>query len=70
MTVSKNSFYFSAEDYLEGEKVSPIKHEYKQGQIYAMAGTSQAHGIISLNLASQLRTHLRHHLYGRYKSAN
>lgn len=59
MTFNKRYFYFSTEAYLESEKISPIKHEYRQGQIYAMAGTSQAHGIISLNLASQLRTHLR-----------
>ena len=51
--------FISAEDYLEGEKTSPIKHEYIQGQVYAMAGASDAHVTISLNFASMLRSHLR-----------
>ena len=28
----------SVEDYLEGELISPIKHEYLGGVVYAMAG--------------------------------
>jgi Uma2 family endonuclease len=36
MTVSKNYIYVSPEDYLEGEKISPIKHEYIRGEIYAI----------------------------------
>jgi hypothetical protein len=28
----------SIDDYLEGELVSPIKHEYLGGVVYAMAG--------------------------------
>ncbi len=59
MTVSPNYAYISPEDYLEGEKISPIKHEYIRGEVYAMAGASKAHGIIALNLATQLRSHLR-----------
>jgi Uma2 family endonuclease len=59
MTANLNSSYVSPEEYLEGEKISPIKHEYIRGEIYAMAGATKAHGIIALNLASQLRNHLR-----------
>jgi len=59
MIVSKNHFHFSPEDYLAGEKISPIKHEYRQGKIYAMAGASNPHVLISLNLATLLRNHLR-----------
>ncbi|HEY9606140.1 MAG TPA: Uma2 family endonuclease [Allocoleopsis sp.] len=59
MTVSPNYAYISPEDYLEGEKISPIKHEYIRGEVYAMAGASKAHGIISLNLATRLKSHLR-----------
>ncbi|MBD2312053.1 Uma2 family endonuclease [Desertifilum sp. FACHB-1129] len=51
--------WISAEDYLEAEKTSPIKHEYIQGQVYAMAGASDAHVTISLNLAAMLKNHLR-----------
>ncbi|MCC3432718.1 MAG: Uma2 family endonuclease, partial [Microcoleus sp. PH2017_03_ELD_O_A] len=46
MTLSKSYNYASHEDYLEGEKFSPIKHEYRQGEIYAMAGASDAHETI------------------------
>jgi Uma2 family endonuclease len=58
MTASKSCTYVSPEDYLAGEKVSPIKHEYRQGEIYA-AGASKAHVIITLNVATLLRNHLR-----------
>ena len=49
MTISKN-FYISPENYLEGEMVSPIKHEYRQGQVYAMVGAKKPHIIIAGNL--------------------
>jgi Uma2 family endonuclease len=59
MTTNLNYAYVSPEDYLEGERSSPTKHEYSRGQIYAMAGASKAHGIIAGNLFSRLRNHLR-----------
>ncbi len=59
MVASKSDIYVSPEDYLAGEKVSPIKHEYRQGEIYAMAGASKAHVIISGNAFALLRNHLR-----------
>jgi Uma2 family endonuclease len=43
MTLSQSHPYISPEKYLELEKNSPIKHEYIQGQIYAMADASDAH---------------------------
>jgi len=59
MTVSKNPTYVSPEIYLEGEKVSLIKHEYRQGYIYAMAGANDAHVTIAGNLFAILRNHVR-----------
>ncbi len=59
MTVSKSQTYLSPEEYLAAEQESPIKHEYIQGQVYAMAGASDAHVTVSLNLATLLRNHLR-----------
>ena len=59
MIASKNYPDVSVKDYLEGELVSPIKHEYRNGQIYAMAGASNPHVLIGLNLATLLRNHLR-----------
>lgn len=54
---SKN--YLSPEEYLAQEEYSAIKHEYIDGQVYAMAGASDVHVTISLNLASALRNHVR-----------
>ncbi len=59
MTVIRNHAYYSPEDYLELEKISPVKHEYIQGEVYAMAGGSDAHNTIALNLLSLLRNHVR-----------
>lgn len=58
MFFSKNNFYISPEEYLEGERVSPIKHEYRRGHIYAMTGAKKPHIVISVNLASLLNNHL------------
>ncbi|PZN71806.1 MAG: hypothetical protein DM484_25565 [Candidatus Methylumidiphilus alinenensis] len=49
----------SHEDYLAMELTSQVKHEYVAGNIYAMTGTSDIHNIISLNIASILRNHLK-----------
>jgi Uma2 family endonuclease len=59
MIVSKNHAYFTPEDYLELEHISPIKHEYIQGQVVAMAGASKAHVIITGNLSALLVNYLR-----------
>ena len=59
MKSGTNHSYFTPEEYLEIEKISPIKHEYLQGQIVAMAGASKAHVIITGNLSALLVNHLR-----------
>ncbi len=59
MIANQSQDFISAKDYLAIEELSSIKHEYIDGQVYAMAGASDAHITISLNLASILRNHLR-----------
>jgi Uma2 family endonuclease len=59
MVTNKREYYISPEEYLEGEKVSQIKHEYIDGEVYAMAEASDAHVTITGNLFSFLRSHLR-----------
>jgi Uma2 family endonuclease len=50
--------YVSIAEYLESEKESPVRHEYVDGQLYAMAGASDRHNRIALNLASRFNNHL------------
>ncbi len=50
---------FTYDDYLEWEKRQPDRHEYIGGEVFAMAGTSDRHNEISLNLTTLLRQHLR-----------
>ena len=50
--------YLSEQDYLEGEKVSEIKHEYVDGEVYAMAGASKNHQRLTGNVFSALHRHL------------
>jgi len=59
MTRSQSHAYFTPEDYLEIERISPIKHHYIQGEMVAMAGASKAHVIITGNLSALLVNHLR-----------
>lgn len=59
MVASLKSIYISPEEYLQMEKISDLKHEYIDGQVYAMAGASDAHVTIAGNLFALLRNHIR-----------
>jgi Uma2 family endonuclease len=48
----------SADAYLAGELESQVRHEYVDGEVYAMVGASDRHGLITLNLAGQLSQRL------------
>jgi Uma2 family endonuclease len=49
----------SPDEYLAAERVSPIKHEYRRGQVYAMSGANKAHVAIVSNLIALLGNHLQ-----------
>lgn len=51
--------YLTPEDYLELEAESTVKHEYINGDVFAMAGTTDRHNTIALNIATLIRPHLR-----------
>ncbi|WP_024546151.1 Uma2 family endonuclease [Picosynechococcus sp. NKBG15041c] len=50
---------FSPQEYLELEAQSTIRHEYRQGLVYAMAGGSDDHSRIAINFLTALNLHLR-----------
>ena len=47
------------EEYLQFEETSLIKHEYIDGQVYAMAETTDTHNIVAGNIYTIVRNHLR-----------
>ena len=49
----------SQDEYLQTERLAPTKSEYLAGQVRAMAGASQRHNTVTLNIASELRQLLR-----------
>jgi len=59
MGLAKLKTKISVEDYLAGEEISQIKHEFVDGEAYAMAGASQNHNRITGNFYNSLLTHLR-----------
>lgn len=50
---------FTEEEYLRFEESSLEKHEYYKGEIFAMAGASENHNIIFVNLLSKLSALLK-----------
>ncbi|MCP4345431.1 MAG: Uma2 family endonuclease [Desulfobacterales bacterium] len=51
--------FISEEEYLETERESETKHEYFQGEIFAMAGASKAHNLIVTNVIREISTQLK-----------
>ncbi|MEJ7846768.1 MAG: Uma2 family endonuclease [Pyrinomonadaceae bacterium] len=58
MGLPKLKLKISVADYLEGEKVAEYKHEYVDGEIFAMVGTSKSHNRVVGNVLEKLRNHL------------
>ena len=59
MSAVKKLNLISIEDYLAGELVSPVKHEYLGGVVYAMAGARNVHNLIASNALVALGIRLR-----------
>lgn len=49
----------TATEYLRAERLSETKHEFVGGRINAMAGASERHNLISLNVGAELRSQVR-----------
>jgi len=59
MLATPQSRGFTPDEYLAWEREQPIRHEYIDGEVYAMTGGTLPHNAITLNLYSELRLHLR-----------
>jgi Uma2 family endonuclease len=51
--------FLTPEEYLAIERKSPFKHEYLNGETYAMGGAKRAHNLIGVNAGAELRQQLR-----------
>ena len=51
--------FISEEEYLAGEELAEEKHEYCDGRVYAMAGATNGHELVSGNFFAALHSHLR-----------
>jgi Uma2 family endonuclease len=61
MSTARKLNLISVSDYLAGELISPIKHEYLGGMVYAMAGGRVAHNVIATNVLGSAFSRLRGH---------
>lgn len=59
MVASAQNSYITTEEYLQLETTSDTKHEYFNGEIYAMAGATDTHVTIAGNIFALLLAHLR-----------
>ncbi len=48
----------SVEEYLGFEERSNVRHEYVAGHIFAMAGATDAHNVIAMNVSARVRPRL------------
>ncbi|CAK8713203.1 Putative restriction endonuclease domain-containing protein [Candidatus Electrothrix gigas] len=59
MPIPQQKQQISEQEYLDGELLSEVKHEFIDGSVYAMAGASADHGRIAGNLFAAFLHHLR-----------
>ncbi len=59
MRAPQRQVLFTVDEYLKLERAAKERHEYLDGRIHAMAGESDAHGDISVNLVLALGNQLR-----------
>ena len=50
---------YTVEEYLKLEESTREKHEFFQGEVFAMSGANEAHDLIVLNVGAELRQKLR-----------
>ncbi|WP_353571828.1 Uma2 family endonuclease [Candidatus Albibeggiatoa sp. nov. BB20] len=58
----------SATEYLDLERLSKTKHEFINSEIFAMAGASEAHNLIVMNIGASLHSQAKKRPYRVYPS--
>ncbi len=51
--------FITAEEYIEQERTALERHEYFQGEVFAMAGGTTAHSIICMNVSGEFYAQLK-----------
>ena len=59
MSYAQPQHRFNADTYLTWEATQSERHEYFQGEVFAMAGGTENHNTVALNAAVALRSHLK-----------
>ena len=59
MIATPNKYHLTPDEYLQWEARQDIKHEYINGEVYAMTGGTIPHNAIAVNLIAALRPHVR-----------
>lgn len=49
----------TVDEYLRFEESSNCRHEFVEGQVFAMTGSTEAHNVICVNLLTRIHSHLR-----------
>jgi Uma2 family endonuclease len=58
MALNHAQHFISEQEYLQGETIAEIRHEYIDGEVYAMAGASRNHQRLVGNLYAALNLYL------------
>jgi Uma2 family endonuclease len=58
MSVPRQLHHYSFKDYLMVEEMNPVRHEFLNGEIYAMAGGTMLHAALSAAVLSSLDAQL------------
>src|SRR5436190_19278746 len=59
MTAPQTINLYTPEEYLRRERGASERHQYYRGEIFAMAGGSPAHSLITANVTGEIRNRLK-----------
>lgn len=59
MIATPDKQYMTPEEYLEWEAQQEVRHEYLNGEVYAMTGSTLPHNTIAINLTTLLKQPVR-----------